>query len=167
MKNKHLIQGMIWLIEMFIVIGLCTYLSLLIQPIQNISCHIYDLLSRIIELSVIYELIIFITKDFDAKKDELLVSKTILLLLLQFIESPTIYIQNTIEEYINNINRKDTLIDKEIKTKLNKCVKNFYDRIYTDEDISNIKSIIIEIDHEYKLEDLSWKNSLLLRWFKR
>ena len=165
MKSKYIKQGIIFTIDMMFLPLIITLLSNNWEPITNFN----DGLQRFITYVAIYEFLAFLINknQLDARKDSLLTYITILKESLLFIENPSfIALKDGILDKISALNNKPYYFIHEDVLKAINLIKL---GLYNDNLINNkvfLEAELINAEHNYEFEDLSWNNTLLLKFFK-
>lgn len=152
MFKKYIIQSLLIFFEILLVPGLITLCSNSWSIINDFN-----------------EFLVFIINknQLDARKDSLLIYKTLIKQTLLLIEHPDfITLKKEILDKINELN--DTsyyFIHKDILSTINTlktAIEN--DKIYDMR--TYLSSELILVEHKLEVEDLKWNNTLILKFFK-
>ena len=165
MFKKYIIQSLLIFFEILLVPGLITLCSNSWSIINDFN----EFLNRFLTFTVIYKFLVFIINknQLDARKDSLLIYKTLIKQTLLLIEHPDfITLKKEILDKINELN--DTsyyFIHKDILSTINTlktAIEN--DKIYDMR--TYLSSELILVEHKLEVEDLKWNNTLILKFFK-
>lgn len=165
MTRKYIIQSLLIIFEILLIPGLVTLLSNNWSSINDFN----ECLNRFLTFSAIYEFLVYLINknQLDARKDSLLICKTLFKQTLLLIDNPDF--NNLKKEILDKINAlNDTsyyFIHKDILDAINilkSAIEN--DKIYNMK--TYLKNELILVEHELEVEDLKWKNTLILKFFK-
>ena len=165
MFKNYITQSLLIIFEIILIPGLITLWSNSWSNINNFN----ECLTRFLTFTAIYEFLVYLISknQLDARKDSLLICKTLFKQTLLLIDNPNIIdLKKDILEKINALN--DTsyyFIHKDILDAINILKSAIEDnKIYSMKDY--LKCELILIEHKIEVEDLKWNNTLILKFFK-
>lgn len=165
MKSKYIKQGIVFIIDALSLPLLITWISNHWAPISDFN----DGLQRLISFTAIYEFLAFLINknQLDARKDSLLIYIKILKQTLLLIANPnfTALKQEIIEKVSSLNNTSYYFIHKDILQALNMLKSDIENNTILDKQ-ALIEADLINAEHNYESESLSWNNTLLLKFFK-
>ena len=164
MKSIYIVTKSLWqiflvFIEILVVTSLLVYVSQFLKPIQDG----FDILERYISFVAAYEIFVYITLTFlnDARRDSLLALKTAFEQALFYCETNSDFVKDAL------VSKIAQQLDSGVFNQVD--VRKEYENLLQYIEVRNILAIkyaLLIINHNYKMCDLAWKFTFLLRLFK-
>lgn len=164
MKSIHIVTKSLWqiflvVLEVLAVTSLLVYASRFLKPIQDG----FDTIERYTVFIAVYEIFVYITLTFinDARRDALLALKTAYETALLYCETGSDFVKSALVEKIAQQLDRGVLNHIDVR----KEYENLLQYIEANDELA-IRYMLLTINHQYEMCDLSWKFTFLLRFFK-
>lgn len=168
MSFKRYWQLFLYLIDINIITIPFLIISLYIQPITQISTHLFDVFERYTICFIFHQVIVLIINknSLDAEKDAFLAYKTALTSLLIYMENPLPDLRNNLEEKFNNLTGDDMLMQEDIKCAIEALKPYLSLSEFTKDQKTYIQMEENNASHHLEYCQLSWRNTIFLHKLK-